>query len=130
AAQVTYQPPRLPLLSNLTGQFLPPDQTPDAAYWRNHLRQPVQFAPSIQRRYAQGCRLFLELGPAPVLLGMARRCLPEEAEAQWLPSLRPGRDEWTQMLESLAQLYTAGRAVDWHAFDQPYPRRRVHLPTY
>ena len=76
-----------------------------------------------------GCDVFLEVGPAPVLLGMGRQCLPEDA-GLWLSSFRHGRDDWQSMLGSLGALYAAGIEVDWTGFDRDYSRRRVVLPTY
>ena len=62
--------------------------------------------------------------PAPRLIGMARRCLPD-GDYAWLPSLRPGRDDWQTMLDSLAQLYVRGAKIDWAGFDRDYrPRQR------
>jgi acyl transferase domain-containing protein len=43
---------------------------------------------------------------------------------------RPGRSEWTQVLETLGGLYVRGVEVDWAGYDAPYGRRRVVLPTY
>jgi acyl transferase domain-containing protein len=43
---------------------------------------------------------------------------------------RPGRSEWAQVLETLSGLYVRGVEVDWAAYDAPYGRRRVVLPTY
>ncbi len=60
---------------------------------------------------------------------MGQRCLPEGNYA-WLPSLRPGRDDWQTLLDSLAQLYVRGAKVDWAGFDRDYPRRRTELPAY
>ena len=47
-----------------------------------------------------------------------------------MTSLRNGRGEWEQMLESLGQLYVRGAEVNWEGFDAPYGRRKVALPTY
>ena len=71
----------------------------------------------------------MEIGPHPTLLGMAARCLPEGA-GEWLPSLRRGRSDWQQMLESLGALYVKGVRIDWQGFDRDYARRKVSLPTY
>ena len=60
---------------------------------------------------------------------MGRRCLPEGSYA-WLPSLRPGRDDWQTLLDSLAELYVRGAKIDWAGFDRDYPRRKTELPTY
>jgi myxalamid-type polyketide synthase MxaB len=129
AASVAYAPPKIDLISNLTG--LPADErTYEPGYWRRHARQPVCFATGLQTLADRGYTMFLEIGPSPTLLGMARRCLPE-GRAVWLPSLRKGRDDWQALLESLAALYTHGAAIDGAGLDRDYPaRRRVLLPTY
>ena len=129
AAQVTFQDLRIKLISNLTGQACDKAAIGQAAWWRRHVREPVRFAESIKTLHEQGCRLFLEIGPHPTLLGMAARCLPEGA-GEWLPSLRRGRSDWQQMLESLGALYVKGARIDWQGFDRDYTRRKVSLPTY
>jgi acyl transferase domain-containing protein/acyl carrier protein len=77
----------------------------------------------------QEYKIFIEMGAKPILLGMGRRCLPDD-ESRWLPSLRPDRDDWQQLLESLAIVYTAGVPVDWSAVEQDYASCRLPLPTY
>src|SRR5690606_32985069 len=105
----------------------------NAAYWRRHIRQPVRFAESMALLHGRGYQLFLEVGPTPTLLPMGQQCLPEGA-GLWLPSLRKGHDDWTQLTQSLAALYVHGYPVDWAAFDgQLLParqHRRLSLPTY
>ena len=44
--------------------------------------------------------------------------------------MRRGRDDWEQILDSLAKLYTAGANVNWKGFDAGYDRRKVSLPSY
>ena len=44
--------------------------------------------------------------------------------------LHPGEAEWPRLLKTLGTLYVKGVEVDWAAFDAPYQRRRVALPTY
>jgi acyl transferase domain-containing protein/NADPH:quinone reductase-like Zn-dependent oxidoreductase/acyl carrier protein len=44
--------------------------------------------------------------------------------------LDPGRSDWEQILDSLADLYTHGVDVNWRNFDGCYRRRKVALPTY
>ena len=129
AGQVAYAAPQLDVVSNLTGQVAAAQQMQDAGYWREHMRSPVQFAPGMAAMWQQGVRVFVEIGPHPVLLGMGRRCVPED-QGLWLPSLRRGRGQWQQMLESLGQLYLQGILPDWAGFDAPYVRRPLALPTY
>ncbi|MCI0394193.1 MAG: AMP-binding protein, partial [Chloroflexi bacterium] len=133
AREIAFRPPQRPLISNLTGRLWAAGETPDAAYWRAHVRQPVHFAAGMEALFAEGLAIFLEIGPQPHLLGLGRRCLPAGQAAGtmlWLPSLREKQDDWAVLLESLAALYTAGVAVDWTGFDRDYIRRKVTLPTY
>lgn len=130
AASINYASPQLGLVSNVSGQWAG-QQVAHAAYWRQHLRAPVLFAQSMQFLQAQGYELFVEIGPKPTLLSLGQRCLPD-AQALWLPSLRSGRNDWQQMLESLGQLYVNGVEVDWVGFERDYVkgRERLVLPTY
>jgi len=129
AQTVTYSAPRLGYVSCLTGKLVEGDEVTHASYWRRHLRQPVRFADGIRTLYAEGYQYLIEIGPHPVLSGMAQRI--EGAEGRhFFPSLRSGWQDWQQILESAASLYAQGISLDWEAFDKPYARRRVPLPTY
>jgi len=127
ARRIQFSNSRLPLISNLTGEIL--SQIPDASYWRNHIRAEVKFSAGMQSLANLGIDAFIEIGPAPVLLGMGKRCLPE-SKAVWLPSLRQGQDDWKIILDSLGKLYVQGADVDWVAFDREYTRQKVSLPNY
>ncbi len=130
ASEIRYAAPRIPLVSNLTGQFVADDEITNAQYWRKHVREAVRFSDAMLTLHEHGCKIFVEIGPSPTLLSMAQRCLSEEAQSAWLPSLRKGREDERQMLESLASLYVQGANVDWARFHQHDARRRVVLPTY
>lgn len=128
ARQVKFAAPQGKLISNLTGE-LATSEIATPQYWCRHLREPVRFTTSMETLQQQGVEVFVELGPKPTLLGMGRACLPENNQL-WLPSLRPGQEDWQQLLSSLAQLYVRGVPVNWLGFDQDYTRHRLQLPTY
>ncbi len=136
ADPVTFHPPQIPLVSNLTGGILSHNTRPDAAYWRRHVCEPVNFAAGMETLADQGYEIFLEIGPNPVLAGMGRRCLADRTpsgsggEFAWLPALRQGTEDWDVMLEALSELYVRGVDVDWNGFDRDYLRQKVALPTY
>ncbi|MEH2211070.1 non-ribosomal peptide synthetase/type I polyketide synthase [Nostoc sp.] len=129
AARVQFQPPSIPLISNLTGQMFKPGEIPDANYWRRHMRETVKFSAGMNTLALQGYEIFLELGPSTTLLSMGKRCLPKQ-KGFWLPSLKQGQDDWRVLLNSLARLEIQGVDVNWAGFDRDYQRRRVSLPTY
>ncbi|GAB4460440.1 MAG: hypothetical protein OHK0037_07690 [Elainellaceae cyanobacterium] len=134
AAGITYHPPQIPLISNVTGDLIAHDiATPD--YWVQHVGRPVRFMQGMKTLQQQGCGAFLEIGAKPILLGMGRLCVqnsdPGLAEtALWLPSLRPGQDDWQTLLNSLATLSVRGVAADWEQVNPPEARRILNLPTY
>ena len=130
AARVQMRAPRIPVAWNLTGgKALPSGSAPNAAYWRRHLREPVRFADGISELHAQGFHCFLEIGPHPTLTALAQRSLPEEG-VTFVSSLRRGRDDWYEMLMSLAALYTHGAPVNWAGVNDGYGGRKCTLPTY
>ena len=127
-SQLSFSLPKIKLISNVTGQLATAEiTTPE--YWCRHVLESVKFTASMNSLKQQGSEILIECGSKPVLLGMGRQCLPE-LEAVWLPSLRQGKWDWEQILESLSTLYVRGVAVDWSGFDKCYPRRRLQLPTY
>ena len=126
---VEFKPPRITLVSNVTGLPGGVEEMGDSQYWLTQMRAPVQFSQSISTLAVQGVTHFVEVGPHPVLLGMGVECIPGTA-VEWLPSLRRDRTDWSDLIESLQRLYVGGADVDWNGFDRGYPRRRIALPTY
>jgi acyl transferase domain-containing protein/acyl carrier protein len=128
AAGVSYAQPRIQVISNLTGGPVDEEMC-HPGYWRAHARQAVRFADGVRALYEHGCRVFLEIGPSPVLTGMAKQVVTAE-DACWIPTLKQGRDDWQQTADAAVALYMAGQEIDWRAFDAPYGRQRIALPTY
>ncbi len=141
AAAIEYYQPQLGLVSNVSGALVADNTTIDANYWRAHARGAVKFADGMETLYKQGQRIFIEIGPHPVLVAMGQACIEDiiqgdgaaQADAAtplWIPSLRRGQCDWQSMLQSVATVYTHGLDIDWAAFDGDYQHRRVPLPTY
>jgi acyl transferase domain-containing protein/SAM-dependent methyltransferase len=128
AARATYGAPEIPLFSSMRLNWVSGDRLLDAAYWRYNLRNTVRFHDAIGAVYEQGYRVFLEIGPSPILVTMGAQCVPQ-GNSVWLPSLRPDRD-WEQIMENAATLYVNGVNIDWNGFNRSHPARKVMLPTY
>jgi acyl transferase domain-containing protein len=126
---VRFAEPQLTFISSSLGRPAGLAVIGNAAYWRDHLREPVRFAQGVQALDALGTTHYIEIGPHPVLIGMAADCVPA-GTGSWLPSLRRDHDDWGVILESLQTLYAAGAEIDWAGFDAGMPRRRVALPGY
>ncbi len=129
AAELNFKAPQIPIVSNLTGKLLEPDEVPDAAYWRKHIRQAVLFDQGIKTLDDQQVDIFLEAGPHPTLIGMARHSLPD-SEAAWVPSLHRKQTNWESILNAAAALFVYGASMDWKQFDKLYNRTFLRLPHY
>lgn len=127
AKQVFFSPPRIKLISNVTGAIIGADIA-TADYWLEHIRRPVAFAAGMATLKDAGMRLFVEIGPQPTLLGLGRHCIAEDAT--WLPSLRQNVPEQQQLARALAGLYVKGVQVDWSAVYADQACRWTDLPTY
>ncbi|MEU1287662.1 type I polyketide synthase [Kitasatospora sp. NPDC005856] len=124
-ADVTFAEPRIPVVSDLTGELAEPGQLSTPDYWVWQVREAVRFAEGVTHLAEQGVTRYLELGPDGVLCGLAQRSVEEGTFA---PLLRKGREERGTALEALARLWTAGAEADWSAV---LPEGRpVDLPTY
>jgi len=127
AASISYAPPRVPIISNVTGRLADETiATPD--YWVQHVLAPVQLIAGMTALHAESYNTFIEIGPHPVLLGMGQSCL-SAGTAAWLPSLCRNCADRQQILESLALLYVAGAPVNWEAFHRGGQNHRLDLPT-
>ncbi|MET8800782.1 type I polyketide synthase [Nocardia sp. NPDC004568] len=133
AAGLTYHPPQLPVVSNLTGAVAGTELT-DPEYWVAQVRGCVRFAPGIETLAAAGVRRFLEIGPDAVLTAMTRQCLAEipgvEAKSAVIAAARRATAEPVQFVGALARAHVAGLRVDWQPLYADRAAARVALPTY
>ncbi|MGW1230056.1 type I polyketide synthase, partial [Streptomyces sp. NPDC002530] len=124
ADELTYETPRVPIVSTLTGE---PVTEFTAAYWADQVRGTVRFADAITRAKDLGATRFLELGPDASLVGAIGET---DDEAFAVAALNRKQPEPTTAVTALAHLWAHGAEVDWEAFYAPTGARTVALPTY
>ncbi len=130
ANQFDFRPPQRILVCNRTGAALGRNVKLDAAYWRRHARQPVEFAKSVRTLADLNCKVLLEIGPQPVLTATALRAWPDPATTpRAIASLRRNTADHRQITEALADAYIAGHLPDFTEFGQAHARM-LDLPTY
>jgi amino acid adenylation domain-containing protein len=121
-------PPAIPIVSNLSGDWLKPNEATDPAYWVHHLRRTVRFADGLRCLTADPARLLIEAGPGATLTRLARGA--GVAEARAIATQPPGvADGHAAFLGALGRLWVAGAPVDRLAAAGNAPRR-VPLPGY
>ena len=131
AGTLTYHPPQIPIISNLTGQPATPSQLTTPAYWAQHARHAVRFHDTITWLHNNATTAYLELGPDATLTAMATDCLAQPPENLTLtPALRKNHPEPQTLTTAAAGLHTHGIPVNWEALLTGPPAQRVDLPTY
>ncbi|WP_460062315.1 type I polyketide synthase [Streptomyces sp. YKOK-I1] len=130
AESLSYERPKLPLVSTVTGESATSDELMSADYWVAHVRRPVRFADAVQTLAGQGAGRFVELGPDGTLTALAQASLDDTEATVLAPVLRKDRPETPSALTALATLFTAGADVDWRAVLPADGPRLVELPTY
>ncbi|HTN85588.1 MAG TPA: type I polyketide synthase, partial [Sorangium sp.] len=126
---VSPRPGSIPICSTVTGTMTDGAGF-GAAYWADNLRAPVLFSTAIERLAAEGCGLFIEVSPHPILLPAIEQHLRHIGrEGGAIPSLRRDEDERAAMLSGLGAAYALGHKVDL-GLQHPERGRCVDLPTY
>ncbi|MGH3381146.1 MAG: acyltransferase domain-containing protein, partial [Actinoallomurus sp.] len=126
AASLSYAPPRVPVISNVTGEPAG-DALRDPEYWVEHVRRPVRFADGMAALAGAGMTAFAELGPDGSLCALAADTLT--GDVTLLRAMRRDRPEPETFLRGLATGHVHGVRVDWTTA-LPGAHRRVELPTY
>ncbi|MEU8919275.1 type I polyketide synthase, partial [Streptomyces nigrescens] len=127
AESVVYAEPRIPVVSNGTGEFAAAEELTSPDYWVRHVREAVRFADGVRWLEVHGVTRFLEMGPDGTLTAMAEPCL-SAPDLCLLPAMRGDRSEAEALLTAVSHAFVLGMDVDWRTC---FPAaRRVDLPTY
>ncbi|MCY0992037.1 amino acid adenylation domain-containing protein [Nannocystis sp. ILAH1] len=132
AAAMRLHAPTLPVVSNVTADWLRDDDARDPSYWARHLRQTVRFSEGLARVLQDPGRILLEVGPGKSLATLAQLHPDAGPQSVIVSALgdRTADDDRAALLEAIGELWCAGVEIDWTALHGSAPRRRVPLPTY
>jgi acyl transferase domain-containing protein/NADPH:quinone reductase-like Zn-dependent oxidoreductase/surfactin synthase thioesterase subunit/ubiquinone/menaquinone biosynthesis C-methylase UbiE len=121
--------PSIPMYSTVTGAVVPIGGL-DADYWWQNVREPVRFAPTIDRLIEEQHLAFVELGPHPIHATAIGELLAQRgAEGVVVPSLHRKQKDRATLLASLASLYVNGFDPSWDTLFDGI-RERAELPFY
>jgi phthiocerol/phenolphthiocerol synthesis type-I polyketide synthase E len=129
-AGLALNPPRIPLVSSLSGELADAAALCDPRYWVRHLRETVQMRGALSTlQQMPGRSLCLDLSPTGTLAALARH--NGVAAADILCALpREDGDAQQTCLAAAAQLWCEGVALDTTALAVREGARRLRLPGY
>ena len=102
----------------------------DAQYWFDNMRKPVLFAQAFEQSYDDGYRLFMEIGPSPVLRSYMRDLLKQKNEPTDIFITLSNNDREDADLENTwKDAWQSGWEIDYKKFF-PVRHNNVDLPLY
>jgi len=105
---VHFQPARLPVYSNTTGEPYPADAQAAQTVLANHILHPVIFKTQIERVYAAGGRIFVEVGPRRVLTNLVADILAGQPHVAVALNSSREKSSDQQLRDAAVQLKVAG----------------------
>ncbi|MER7673588.1 SDR family NAD(P)-dependent oxidoreductase [Kitasatospora sp. NPDC096128] len=135
AAGLRFHPPRLTVVSEVTGRVAGAGDLGSADYWAEQIRRPVRFHQSVLTLAEAGAAGYAEVGPGRVLASLTRQALAARPSGDGsrrpvVPLLHGGAAEPAELLRSLAELHVHGVEFDWSAVVGRGGGARTTLPTY
>ncbi|HLO47958.1 MAG TPA: beta-ketoacyl synthase N-terminal-like domain-containing protein [Kamptonema sp.] len=131
--KVKLKSPKIPYLSNVTGNWITAAEATNPSYYAQHLRQTVRLADGLQQLLKDKNQILLEVGPGRTLNTLAKQH-PNKASGQIIvSSLRHPQDQTSDvgfLLTTLGKLWLGGVQIDWSKFYADEQRYRLPLPTY
>ncbi|MFC9963322.1 type I polyketide synthase [Nocardia ignorata] len=128
-ADLTPQAPTVPLYSSVTGELVT-EGAWNAEYWWSNVREPVRFHAAIGTLLAAGNRVFLEVGPHPVLSGNIREAMVDaDVNGTTVPTLDREQSDSHSLRRTLIGLHAAG-FLDRERLFPAVPAAHVPLPRY
>lgn len=141
ARKVSYHPPVIPIVTNLTGEIADRDAIQTPEYWRDHLRNPVLFAQGIQTVVGMGAEGLIEVGPLSTLTNMGKQCVTQ-MDVRWVSQPSGGIAPSTVSAAGLFlnQLVEKGYVLNWKSLypatgkislaPTPFRKTRFLLPAF
>jgi len=110
---VSLNPPRIPLVSSVTGKWMSEAEACSTSYWINQIRLPVRFTTAISTLWEEPTRLLLEVGPGNAATTFAK----QQSKGTSLNAIAGfedrGDSEYASVLRSLGKLWQNGIIPDW-----------------
>jgi phthiocerol/phenolphthiocerol synthesis type-I polyketide synthase E len=126
--RIEFNQPETPWLSNITGDWIDPEQVKKPQYWCQHIRNTVLFADSL-KHLQDNNYVCLEVGPGQAI----SRMLSSDNYVNFVAMLRSSKssiNDNEQFTRGIAQLWTMGVEPDWQQWFYTQDFNRISLPTY
>ncbi|MEU4407092.1 SDR family NAD(P)-dependent oxidoreductase [Streptosporangium sp. NPDC023963] len=125
-----FHPPRITVVSTVTGQVAPAELLASPEYWVEQVRATVRFTDAARALEAAGVRTVIEFGPDDVCSALVADSVVDRSAVRAGSVLRKGRPEARTVMASVSRLVVSGVELEWDSVFAGTRARRLDLPTY
>ncbi|MDC7777729.1 non-ribosomal peptide synthetase/type I polyketide synthase [Bacillus cereus] len=125
--------PKIPYISNVTGEMITANQATSPSYWAQHLRSTVQFSKGLSEIFHLKNVICLEIGPGNALSTFVLKHLNRSKDQLALNMLRHPLDksnDFEHLCKQMGRLWMQGGTINWNTFNNSENKRLLDLPTY
>ncbi len=131
--EIKLSAPKIPYISNLTGNWIDSEEATSSKYWAQHLNTD-RLADGIDKLVKSTSTIFIEIGEGGTLSGLIREHSAFQAESHWFFNImrhpREAGSDIRHIYTVLGKLWNRGVNIDWEGFYSNEQRHRMSLPTY
>ena len=131
--EFTLNPPQIPYLSNVSGDWISGQEAVNPRYWGKHMCSTARFSDGIKKLLKEDKAVFIEIGPGRVLGNLVRQHADNKTGQMVLNLVRHQEEKVSDdyyLLKKIGQLWLYGMDIDGACFYGKEKRQRIHLPSY
>jgi acyl transferase domain-containing protein/NAD(P)-dependent dehydrogenase (short-subunit alcohol dehydrogenase family)/acyl carrier protein len=132
-AGVIINEPKIPYISNVSGEEVSYEQIKEPSYWSTQLRSTVHFLKGAEMLLDKGKGIFIELGPGRSLcnyISESRQIKEDHLLVNTVRQYAQQGNDHVYFLEKVGQLWLHGIDINWNKYNSGEKRIRLSLPAY
>jgi acyl transferase domain-containing protein/acyl carrier protein len=125
--------PKIPYISNVTGQWITDAEVKNPRYWTRHIRNAVRFSRGVNELLKKENPVFVEIGPGQTLSTLVRKHIDKKEDRFIINLIRHPQENAADdyyLLYKIGELWLAGIEIHWWKFYPGEKQGRIPLPTY
>ncbi|OXB23745.1 hypothetical protein B0A80_09800 [Flavobacterium tructae] len=132
--KVEFSTPKIPFVSNLTGQLISSEEAVSSQYWVDHLRHTVRFSDGLATLLKDSDSIFIEVGPGNTLTTLFQQQQHDETSNNTAINLvrHPKQEinDQEHLCQKLGELWMNGIDINWETYYGEQKPYRVSMPGY
>ncbi|WP_378186681.1 beta-ketoacyl synthase N-terminal-like domain-containing protein [Aquimarina sp. W85] len=130
---IKLSPPKIPFISNLSGEEVKANEVTSSEYWVKHLRHTVNFLKGISWILNKVTANYIEIGSGGILTSFLKQNKFFQKDNYGINILRHPKeqhDDHEYYLKVIGKLWQKGVEIDWGKFNDKKSLNKISIPGY